>query len=568
MVKEIKNASSGKAKKATTTTTRLDLLNAIEQIVELSDGSNLSDDFFKKASKPIGYVCRRFEVTKVQAVLLSIMIDKCNDNNIELDDISSHLHCRNVRMIKHIEDLNELERRKLVRCSRRRDSVSYRVPMQVVEALKDNKAYTPPTLTGITDEELFIELDKLFTERRNDELTYNAMAEEIDLLLEGNKQNGFAKSFLTDKLIEANCSKNDKLLLLFLCHQLVNNDDEEIFAGQFEDLFIHKMVAKKIKNELSTGNNVLQRIGYIDFTNNEGMADRNSYCLTDKAKQALLSSMGITSRMASRTKELTLCSNIVPKRLFYNQREGRQIEQLASLLSAEKFCNVRRRLIEAGMRSGFACLFYGAPGTGKTETALQLARRTGRDIMQVDFSNIKSCWVGESEKNIKALFDRYRTLCADSETIPILLFNEADAIIGKRHEGAERAVDKMENTIQNIILQEMETLDGILIATTNLTQNMDKAFERRFLYKVEFTKPSLEAKCAIWQSMIPKMSDDDATELARRYDLSGGQIENIARKHTIENILDGSNETCFSRLTVLCDEELIARQGQRQKIGF
>ena len=80
---------------------------------------------------------------------------------------------------------------------------------------------------------------------------------------------------------------------------------------------------------------------------------------------------------------------------------------------------------------------------------------------------------------------------------PILLFNEADAIIGKCQVGAERAVEKMENSIQNIILQEIEQLDGILIATTNLAENMDKAFERRFLYKVKFEKPDLACRSQI-----------------------------------------------------------------------
>ena len=104
--------------------------------------------------------------------------------------------------------------------------------------------------------------------------------------------------------------------------------------------------------------------------------------------------------------------------------------------------------------------------------------------MRVDVDKIKSCWVGESEKNIKKLFDSYRAKCNNAELAPILLFNEADAVLGIRMEGAQTAVNKMENSIQNIILQEMETLEGIMIATTNLTSNLDKAFERRFLYKI------------------------------------------------------------------------------------
>ena len=220
------------------------------------------------------------------------------------------------------------------------------------------------------------------------------------------------------------------------------------------------------------------------------------------------------------------------------------------------------------MRKGFACLFYGSPGTGKTETVYQLARRTQRDLMVIDVSQIKSCWVGESEKNIKAAFDRYRNYVKLCERAPILLFNEADAVLGIRQEGAQRAVDKMENSIQNIILQEMEQLDGIMIATTNLMQNLDKAFERRFLYKIEFSRPSIEAKRSIWQSIIPTLAEPIAEELAAEYDLSGGQIENIARKRTVELILNGE-EPSFEQLHSMCrTEQLTGNGGTRRRIGY
>ena len=227
-------------------------------------------------------------------------------------------------------------------------------------------------------------------------------------------------------------------------------------------------------------------------------------------------------------------------------------------------CN---RLKEKGRRQGFACLFYGAPGTGKTESVLQLARKTGRDIMQVNISQVKSMWVGESEKNIKAIFDRYRTIAKHSKRVPILLFNEADAIIGKRREGAERSVDKMENSIQNIILQEMESLDGIMIATTNLVQNMDHAFERRFLYKVKFEKPELAQRTKIWQSMMPRLSADMAGKLASSFDFSGGQIENITRKCDIESILYGDDYVTDEKIEQYCREEKIVKKGS-VRIGF
>ena len=226
-----------------------------------------------------------------------------------------------------------------------------------------------------------------------------------------------------------------------------------------------------------------------------------------------------------------------------------------------------KRALEIAAAGGHNILLIGAPGTGKTETVYQLARQTGRDIMRVDVDKIKSCWVGESEKNIKALFDRYRNICKNSKLAPILLFNEADAVLGVRMEGASRAVDKMENSIQNIILQEMETLEGIMIATTNLTTNLDKAFERRFLYKIRFDKPSVGSRSKIWQSMLPGLSEKDAQTLASQFDLSGGEIENIARKHSVNAILSGKDSIDIKEIIATCRQERI-NNTSRPRIGF
>ncbi len=197
-----------------------------------------------------------------------------------------------------------------------------------------------------------------------------------------------------------------------------------------------------------------------------------------------------------------------------------------------------------------------------------LARRTGRQVMVVDVPQIKSKWVGESEKNIKALFDRYRALVKKFDVAPILLFNEADAIIGIRKQGAQNAVDKMENTIQNIILQEMETLDGILIATTNLTENLDSAFERRFLYKIRYEKPDAAVRSKIWHTMIPELPEAVTASLAEKFDFSGGQIENIARKYAVSCILHGESADAGRALEELCANERIDSHRSERRIGF
>ena len=184
-------------------------------------------------------------------------------------------------------------------------------------------------------------------------------------------------------------------------------------------------------------------------------------------------------------------------------------------------------------------LLYGPSGTGKTESVMQIAKETGRAIYHVDISSTKSCWFGESEKLIKEVFKKYEDLCEHSEKRPILLFNEADGIFSKRKNSDSSNVAQTENTIQNIILEEMERLEGILIATTNMADNLDGAFERRFLFKIKFEKPVLEARKSIWTSKMPTLTEDAAQELAAAFSFSGGEIDNVVRKATIKEVLDG-----------------------------
>jgi len=257
---------------------------------------------------------------------------------------------------------------------------------------------------------------------------------------------------------------------------------------------------------------------------------------------------------------------IVEKTLYYNREEGELVGKLTNLLTREKYDKACRRLQGMGMRAGFACLFYGEPGTGKTETVLQMARKTGRHIMQVEMSQMRSKWMGDSEKNVKRLFEDYRYAVRHCPEVPILLLNEADALIGKRKENERYSTDRAEHIVQNILLQEMETMEGIMIATTNMAQSMDPAFERRFLFKVKFQKPSEEVRCHIWQSMLPELPGEVLRELARDYDFSGGQIENVVRQYAINDILNDCEGTADD-LRLICRNEQACVQ-TRPRIGF
>ena len=175
-------------------------------------------------------------------------------------------------------------------------------------------------------------------------------------------------------------------------------------------------------------------------------------------------------------------------------------------------------------------IFYGPPGTGKTITAMGLAKTLKKPILSFDCSRILSMYVGESEKNVRKIFDDFRDLSAKAKVEPILLLNEADQFLSSRSEGAGSSADKMHNQMQNIFLEQIERFEGILIATTNLLGNIDKAFSRRFNYKVEFKKPDRNQRRRLWQLMLPEKADYEAgfdvAKLAEAA-LTGGQIELI-----------------------------------------
>ena len=136
----------------------------------------------------------------------------------------------------------------------------------------------------------------------------------------------------------------------------------------------------------------------------------------------------------------------------------------------------------------------------------------------------------------------------------------------KRKDSSSSTVAQTENAMQNILLEEIENLEGILIATTNLANNMDAAFERRFLFKIQFENPSVEAKKSIWLDKINWLDEDQAEIFAKNYELSGGQIDNIARKIAINEIISGERPD-YDEINDMCINEKLEKQ-RNSRIGF
>ena len=540
------------------------LLQHIEQIIVFAEKSKLNDEFYKKSKSSVNFVAKMMHLTTEQAILFSLFMEKSWDSRICISELCDFLDSRKVKAVSMLSDADVLETRRLVRCSREKgSSATYRVPMDVIHAVKQNIVYQPEHTQNLDTNGVFKHIDRLFDEKGNNEISCDALLIDLRALIDDNTSLVFCRQI---KEYEKMSGIDNFLLLMLFCHRFINFDDDNIVFSDFESIF-ERWSFRDVKTKLQNGENDLIKNNIIEYVNDNGFSDRERFRLSTIAKEKLFAEINLKVQQKANKNGLILHQDIVPKQLFYNERERAQIKQLSSLLHKENFTSVQEKLVKGGLRKGFACLFYGAPGTGKTETVYQIAHATGRDLMMVDISETKSCWFGESEKRIKGIFDTYRNHLKANDIAPILLFNEADAVIGKRKEVTSGSVAQTENAIQNIILQEMENLEGIMIATTNLTQNLDKAFERRFLYKIEFSKPNVEAKEKIWESMLPKLKKTERMELANAYSFSGGQIENIVRKYTVDCILNGT-EPSIDAVHKYCKTEFLYKSEEKRKIGF
>ncbi len=216
---------------------------------------------------------------------------------------------------------------------------------------------------------------------------------------------------------------------------------------------------------------------------------------------------------------------------------------------------------------GLAVLFQGEPGTGKSLSAEALAYELAKPLYRVSIPAIVSKFVGETEKNIKAVFTAAR------EGQSLLFFDEADALFSRRTQ-VIGALDKYTNMETNLLLQELERFDGIVVLATNLIGNLDPAFERRIAYRIRFPFPDAQARARIWESLLPPQAPTsgilDFEFLGRKYVIAGGHIKNAVLKAAYRAArLEGSRRAITTALLArAAEEEIEGGFSKRQKFGF
>ena len=575
-----------------------DILGAMQRILDAShyydedsfkrsDCYKYEDEFLQSIKPDASFLSKQFKISEKQAVLLTIILEMVKREQISVSDLSEALKCNFIQLISLEKELSALEKALLIKRTNWGRFIAIRE--EVNDCLERNQPFIKPDIYNLSTRTILSKIKRAIKEMEGVDGSRKLIyLQQIDELILANPNTSIAKTAdrycilaagakMKEEYVEAmdsSCLEQDyehsmcpceRMLFYALCYRYDDLNDDFCgwwdFRGCFDDDQMDYLQDRYKDKKLE-----LQNKRVIEYANRDGLKVKDHFKIRDSVKEELLADCGGLHEMTPLSGALP-CEDLVPKPLYYDAAVEKQVESLTRLLSEERFAQIRTALTEKGMRSGFTCLFYGDPGTGKTETVYQIAKNTGRDIIMADVSKLKSMWVGESEKNMKALFAKYRKAATDTKVTPILLFNEADAIFGIRKSGADDAVDKMENSLQNIILQEMEDFQGIMMATTNLTQNLDKAFERRFLYKVRFDKPSAETRSRIWQSMLPELSETEALQLSSEYDFSGGQIENVARKKAVNDIL-GEKATTFTDIRSFCEEETLTGCSSKRKIGF
>lgn len=546
------------------------ILDSIGRIYDKAKECRLVPEYFESVDKDLRVVAQYFNVNIKQALVMAFCtIENFKGDTVDLDDMITYFDCNPVVVISLKPDIDLLYQsglldRTRVQNSRRKNILTkmdqYALRPDICDALIAGKPL--PALAEKKMDDLISVLAEVYAlVNRRDEQTIDSdllMAEVKKLILKN----------LQYPLLQAvsNFKSEDAALFLYIVWKSLAGSGSVNLSRAAEEIFDFHHVRIRYIQEFIAGKNMLVSEKFVD--KEEGVFSNDSDLVLTGKSIDLLKESGVNYVSESKKKDKSILdpADLPAKELIYSADEERQVSMIREMITVEKLKIVRERLNAKNLPLGVAILLHGKPGTGKTETAFQLAKHTGRQIMKVEISQTKSMWYGQSEKIVKSIFNDYNRLLEQSPVIPILLINEADAILGKRKESPRSSVEQTDNTIQNIFLEELENFKGILIATTNLVDNLDKAFERRFLFKVRFESPAIRQKAAIWKLKLPVLTEAQCAQLAMEFNFTGGEIDNVVRKFEVSGII---NEIAagFDEIVEMCREEHIHHSRQRS-IGY
>lgn len=544
------------------------ITEALNTIYKQSKGSGLQPELFSEIKNEVYSIGQYLGSNEEEAFMFAVV---CAMNlfgeEVESHDLIRFFDVTPFELVNHLQTLNTLSDKGLLvrQKNRRRFSEGLRkyhfiVAPAILNAILNHQPMPKEEVKEISDVvEVLEKINDFCQECISENMDANDLYVEVNETLEKYKHFPFIAYVIGLDLTHA-----DRIVYTYVVWKSINGCLSVDMDEPINSFFRRSSNRVQYLQGIYNGSNKLIKYDLVEFSSGRFFNDLD-FILSDKSL-TLLQENGLTVVKRKSSKNAILPENIAQKELFYEAEEKAQVDDLRAMMEEERYANLMQRLSSKALPQNLNILLFGAPGTGKTETVYQLAKASGREIMKVEISQSKSMWFGESEKLIKKIFKDYTELAAHTVKAPILLFNEADAILSSRKSRSNSPVSQTENAMQNILLEELENFKGIFIATTNLAENLDKAFDRRFLYKIEFHRPGLAARAGIWKSKLPELTDGDAEAVANEYDLTGGQIDNVVRKLEVQRILHESPLE-LDYILKLCAQEVVLQKGIN-RIGF
>lgn len=529
-------------------------------------GSCLAPTVFKRVEKELKLITGFFGLRKINSILLCSIIQECLlDGEVAMKDLAAYYNLGSHQLAQFHQSIGELSEAGLIEKNEQglvRHGRKVAPQPFVVEALMkgEKKKLKPKTIQGLSD--FFKEYERLQDLKKRGNIDHPRFNSQVVQLCERSTKLPGIQYFKSFQLPPEELS-----MLIYIAHTAFKGDESVDVSNAIKEVTGERFDYYDWCSRFRIKDVTLIKEELIEFSFFE-LGIETDISLTQLSREKLFSREADTMVQVFKPELMHYLSaaNIKLVDLVFDDDLQDRLMGIKKSLLPENYSELCKKLKEQNLKGGFTILLHGLPGTGKTESVYQLARETNRAVLRLEISKIKTMWVGESEKNLKKVFTEYKRAKRSHPHDPILLFNEADAIFSKRR-NVNNSVDQMENSLQNILLQELEEFDGILIATTNLTQNLDVAFERRFLYKLEFKVPDARTRHRLLVNNFKKLDASDLHSIADENEFTGSTIENIKRKIVLNELIGETESLNPELLEKLLSEERYGFQ-KGNRIGF
>ncbi|WP_309607319.1 ATP-binding protein [Campylobacter coli] len=353
-------------------------------------------------------------------------------------------------------------------------------------------------------------------------------------------------NILADIFKEYSLEYKEQIIFLALLKEEYTLSNENSVSREMNSLLslVSENDLEKHKNKSLLQENapLLNLIEYDEYLNAFGDISK-SFFITDEILQRIINfepKQNKKIKIENVLKEQDIFELIEPSIDINDIIMPQNTKELLENILKQQDKKVLERLNSWGIKSNknieAKIIFYGPAGTGKTMSALAMAKSMKKTVLSFDCSKILSKWVGESEQNVRKIFDTYKNIVQTCKQSPILLLNEADQFLSTRVESSSGS-DKMHNQMQNIFLEQIERFNGVIIATTNFLESLDSAFSRRFDYKIEFKKPDFIDRLKMWEKFLPRKASFEKAfdvNLLANYELSGAQILMVVKNTALK----------------------------------